>query len=489
MSSSVRARIVPRAVLLFAIGVLSATAQSAADTPPPTAPVQQQPTAKFFVDSAHWLPDSRSGCLIFYRWDYDAITDVTWSGACQDNRASGSGSLTVTHDRWTEIFRGSFTNGQMDGEGSFDFADGSVHMSGEFHQGALNGIGKASWSSGMHYEGNFLNHRFRGKGKLTWPGGDTFDGYFVDWPDGGKGTLTYTDGWRFSGDFVDGVPVGDITVTKPDNTRIEGSFVPPHVVADTTPLNPSFSSTLLRPDDHARVEFRFTVGVDGAIKDIVLTVPSGVPAIDAAAKDAIAKWRMTPATVNGANVEYKPSGTFVLSHGTRAWGAGGHYDGQFVNGRFDGDGSVTWPGGDKYTGTFWNGFEHGHGRFMWANGDTYEGNFEGGSPSGQGVLLKRNGTRLEGEFVPPAIDKSVPLPDVTYPRGALRLGWQGTVAIRYRVGVDGSVKDPRILYYGGLKELDDEAISEVLRTKMIPGTLNGKPIELDAVREVRFILR
>jgi TonB family protein len=237
------------------------------------------------------------------------------------------------------------------------------------------------------------------------------------------------------------------------------------------------------------VEFRYTVGVDGAVRDVVLTLSSRIPTIDAAARDAIAKWRMMPATVNGTSVEYKPAGRFVLSHGTRHWRGGGHYEGQFINNAFDGQGSVTWPGGDKYTGAFWGGLENGRGSFTWANGDTYEGNFRGGSLFGHGVLRLHDGTHLEGEFVPPAIDRSIPMPEVHSPPRMAQLRQQGVVTVRFRVCVDGSIKNARIISTSDFPEFDAEAISQVTGTRMIPGTLNGKPIELDAVRRVQFLMR
>jgi hypothetical protein len=244
MLPSVRVRTIPLVVFLLAIASAAATEElPPAETIRPPAPFGDKSSA----EDSRWLRDPHSGCQVFYQWDIDAITEIVWSGSCVDGRASGTGSLKIIRERWTETFSGNFVNGRLEGEGSIDSSDGSYRVSGVFHQGILNGDGKSSWSSGMHYEGNYLNHGFRGKGKLTWPGGDTFDGFFVGWPDRGKGTLIYADGWQFRGDFINDVPVGDVIVYKPDNTRVEGNFIAPHPVTDSVPLNPTFSSTLLSP--------------------------------------------------------------------------------------------------------------------------------------------------------------------------------------------------------------------------------------------------
>ena len=488
MLSSFGARV---SLAAFSLAVATALhAQSSTDRATATPPSQSAPTASsgFSTANTHWMRDPHSGCWVYYRWSVAAITDISWSGQCVDSRASGEGTLTVTMLHEVETFSGNFENGLLSGHGTNSSSTG-YHATGDFRQGGLNGPGIADWASGMHYEGSFLNHSFSGRGKLTWPGGDSYEGNFFFGSPHGEGTLIYADGWQFRGDFSGGIPVGDTIVYEPDGKRIEGGFVMPREADNAINRNPAFSSALLKTDEHVYVGFRYTVEPDGTVKDVVLLFSNGVPELDKATIDAVAKWRMRPATVNAVPVEYKLSGQFGFSHGERDWKDGGHYEGQFIDDRFDGQGAVTWPGGDKYVGSFQGGVENGHGTYTSTDGEIYEGNFEGGRFSGHGVLHKPNGTRLEGEFVPPAIDHSVPMPEVQYPPTAVRANKQGDVTLRYRVGADGAIKDVRILYYSGTQELDDEAVAEVFRTKMIPGTLNGKPVELDAVRKVVFRLQ
>jgi hypothetical protein len=133
---------------------------------------------------------------------------------------------------------------------------------------------------------------------------------------------------------------------------------------------------------------------------------------------------------------------------TNGWGKfryddGGVYEGMFVNGKWEGEGSVTWPSGSSYKGGFLEGKKHGKGVYVYNNGDVfdgeyyysnilrgtftfqsgnkyvgefqnnsfngkgkyyltdgsrYEGNFQNGTYSGKGIYYSKDGTRYEGDF-------------------------------------------------------------------------------------------
>ena len=52
------------------------------------------------------------------------------------------------------------------------------------------------------------------------------------------------------------------------------------------------------------------------------------------------------------------------------------YEGDFVNGRFDGKGVMTYQSGNRHDGQYKEGKRTGVGKFIFATGTTYEGNFE-----------------------------------------------------------------------------------------------------------------
>src|SRR5690606_32069238 len=77
-------------------------------------------------------------------------------------------------------------------------------------------------------------------------------------------------------------------------------------------------------------------------------------------------------------------------------GAGGHYQGAFVNGAFDGEGEYTDADGNLYRGIFRHGQLTGEGVFEGADGLHYEGEFADGLFQGQGTLTYANGDRYQG---------------------------------------------------------------------------------------------
>ncbi len=118
--------------------------------------------------------------------------------------------------------------------------------------------------------------------------------------------------------------------------------------------------------------------------------------------------------------------------GTCEYINGGHYEGEFVEGRREGTGTYWFAGDDnynrqKYSGEWKDGERNGTGTLYWINGDRYEGDWaddtmegtgtywyakdddsgrqkyegewEDGERNGMGTLYWTNGARYEGEFL------------------------------------------------------------------------------------------
>src|SRR4028119_760964 len=58
----------------------------------------------------------------------------------------------------------------------------------------------------------------------------------------------------------------------------------------------------------------------------------------------------------------------------------------------------NYENGDNYEGNFVNGRPQGQGIYVYAKGDRYEGQFRNGVPNGQGVFLFAHADRMAGEF-------------------------------------------------------------------------------------------
>ena len=75
------------------------------------------------------------------------------------------------------------------------------------------------------------------------------------------------------------------------------------------------------------------------------------------------------------------------------------YDGNFVNDKFEGKGKYIWENGDYYEGDFKNGLNEGKGKEFYSNGNLkYEGDFINDNYEGNGKFIYEEGDYYEGEF-------------------------------------------------------------------------------------------
>jgi hypothetical protein len=86
--------------------------------------------------------------------------------------------------------------------------------------------------------------------------------------------------------------------------------------------------------------------------------------------------------------------------GILEYASGDVYEGEFVNGLKDGQGTIKYVNGEKFVGDFKRGrIWSGMGYFKWENGDTYTGAWENGVVHGKGQLTNAaTGEVLTGEF-------------------------------------------------------------------------------------------
>ncbi|KAI4315188.1 hypothetical protein L6164_028026 [Bauhinia variegata] len=92
-------------------------------------------------------------------------------------------------------------------------------------------------------------------------------------------------------------------------------------------------------------------------------------------------------------------------HEGKCWGNGvyhyhlcGRYEGDWVNGKYDGYGVETWARGSRYRGQYRQGLRHGIGIYRFYTGDVYAGEWCNGQSYGCGVHTCKDGSRYIGEF-------------------------------------------------------------------------------------------
>ena len=118
---------------------------------------------------------------------------------------------------------------------------------------------------------------------------------------------------------------------------------------------------------------------------------------------------------NFVNGKKEGNGTMIYKNGTRYEGAfkenkhngfgkiiqldGETFIGEWKDGKINGNGVRYHKNGDKYIGSYINNIRNGLGHYIFANGDSYEGNWENGKANGIGKFNFKNGNVYDGEFV------------------------------------------------------------------------------------------
>ncbi|XP_058097181.1 phosphatidylinositol 4-phosphate 5-kinase 5-like [Magnolia sinica] len=106
-------------------------------------------------------------------------------------------------------------------------------------------------------------------------------------------------------------------------------------------------------------------------------------------------------------VEFYSNGDFYEGefHKGRSNGSGvynyfvnGRYEGDWVDGRYDGYGIESWARGSRYRGQYRKGLRHGFGVYRFYTGDSYAGEWFNGQSHGVGVQTCSDGSSYVGEF-------------------------------------------------------------------------------------------
>jgi len=78
------------------------------------------------------------------------------------------------------------------------------------------------------------------------------------------------------------------------------------------------------------------------------------------------------------------------------------YEGNFKNGKENGQGKMIWPNKTYYEGSWQDGQKHGKGKQFWYYGDSYDGDWVNGKRTGNGIYVwgrgKSEGNKYEGAF-------------------------------------------------------------------------------------------
>ena len=85
-------------------------------------------------------------------------------------------------------------------------------------------------------------------------------------------------------------------------------------------------------------------------------------------------------------------------HGTMTWLDGENYIGEWRDDKRNGQGTYSYANGNKYVGEFKDNKRNGQGTYTWANGDKYVVEYKDSKRNGQGTLTFADGENYVGEF-------------------------------------------------------------------------------------------
>lgn len=210
----------------------------------------------FFVSplaiAGEWIQDPISNCEVWNEEPSSGGDVISWSGACEDGKASGHGVLAWFADgallaRYVGVlksgkldgvgiltikteqgegydhYEAEFVNGELEGEVGFETAGGD-RFQGSMKQSVVDGYGSYIGANGDRYDGDFVNGLPEGPGFSEAQDGELYKGMFKAGVRHGEGTLVEVNGDEFEGSFVDGVLEGWGSWQGSDGSRFDGEF-------------------------------------------------------------------------------------------------------------------------------------------------------------------------------------------------------------------------------------------------------------------------
>ncbi len=101
---------------------------------------------------------------------------------------------------------------------------------------------------------------------------------------------------------------------------------------------------------------------------------------------------------NGNIFEGQFKNGYLNGNGKISYTSGNIYEGQFKDGKLNGFGKISYTNGNIYEGQFQDGQLNGNGKISYTNGNIFEGQFQDGHLNGNGKISHNNGNIYEGQF-------------------------------------------------------------------------------------------
>jgi hypothetical protein len=274
--------------------------------------------------------------------------------------------------------------------------------------------------SGQCLSGNCAD----GSGVFLFPSGAKYIGQFKNNLPSGNGNCFYSDGRKYTGEWLNGLQNGKGFQIFPDGSRIRGVWSMGKLVREEHASGPQEE---FRP----RNIFFGCISGDCVTGEGIYIFPSGAVYIGSFRNGEVHGIGVCDysdgSKYSGAWKNRFPDGmgTKIYADGSRRTGrwergqpiddAGNLLDGliRMQESRTDiadiqsgciagncvsGTGTMAYPDGSRYDGEFYDGKPQGQGHFQYANNSRYSGSFHAGLSHGIGTLFRPDGTELTGRW-------------------------------------------------------------------------------------------
>jgi hypothetical protein len=258
----------------------------------------------------------------------------------------------------------------------------------------VNGIGTMAFihtDGPATYKGSFKNGQFNGQGTLVVKDNYKYTGSFKEGFMDGKGIMTFTDGGIYTGEMQKGLRQGTGTFVFKDGKRSTGTWKENRLWIGTGFL--IFDS---------KDSYYGSVRENQMDGQGVYTYVNGKKLTGIFSKSKIVSgngYFYLPA--DSASYEGSLSNGQINGKGTMTWLATGKkITGIFTDGSVSGNGVAIYPEGSKYEGNFKNNIRNGYGIFTYKNGEVYKGEYLMGNKNGEGSYYDAKGNLdYKGEWV------------------------------------------------------------------------------------------
>lgn len=267
---------------------------------------------------------------------------------------------------------------------------------GEFKSELFHGNGKYTWSNGTIYEGDWVDGKRTGKGRIIWPCGKEYKGEFSKNDCGDNGPLKGENRNIYIGNWKNSKKDGRGTVKYADGAVLEGCWSNGVLRSGVS----RFANGDVYTGDFKRSLFH-RKGESIALNDEITYEGDWVNGKMTGKGSMI--WP------SGTNYEAKVSEIFAHGNGTYTWKDGSVYIGNWRNNERGAKGIMKWANGDVFDGCWWNGERHGSGVYRFANGDVCVGYFKSKFLQGNGKYTSANGTIYKGYWDTGTMTGKIPM--------------------------------------------------------------------------------